>query len=179
MKRYMILSVFFIIAIFVVSSFNTFLLAQEKGGKTILFHIKTSLKHDDSQICVAYNMIWAALEDGLKVNVLIDADATNTYAVGWFGKDDIEGYPLPERLRKSLATQFNLPIEKVPETYGEFLNMLHDRGANFYINSAFLVLAKIEKRLGSVENISAKFFKPISIKEMLKLREDADYYMVY
>ncbi len=34
-------------------------------GKTMLFHLKTSLKHDDAQICVAYNVIWAALAEGL------------------------------------------------------------------------------------------------------------------
>jgi hypothetical protein len=42
-------------------------------------HLKTSLKHDDAQICVAYNAIWAALEEGLEVNVLVDADAYFVY----------------------------------------------------------------------------------------------------
>ena len=146
---------------------------------TILFHLKTGLKHDDAQICVAYNEIWAALEEGLRVQVLVDADAVNTYAIGFFGKDDIEGFKLPERLRKVLSTQFGVPLEEVPVNYGEFLKMLHDKGAEFYINSAFLVLAKIEDRLGTVENISAKFFRPVTLQEMLRLRIQADYYMVY
>lgn len=151
----------------------------EEGGETILFHLKTGLKHDDSQICVAYNMIWEALEEGLKVGVLIDADAVNTFKVGWLGKDAIERYPLPERLRKALAEQFGVPLEKVPERYGPFLEMLHDKGADFYINSAFLVLAKIESATGETENISADFFKPVGLREMLELRRRADYYMVY
>ncbi len=29
------------------------------------------------------------------------------------------------------------------------------------------------------ENISAKFFKPVTLSEMVKLREEAAYYMVY
>ncbi len=147
--------------------------------ESMLIHLKTGLKHDDAQICVAYNIIWAALDKGLKVDVLIDADAINTFKVGWRGKDAIEGYPLPERLRRSLAEQFEVPLKEVPETYGQFLNMLHKRGANFYINTAFLVLAKVEKEMGAVENVSAKFFKPVTIKEMVELRTGADYYMVY
>ena len=150
-----------------------------KEGAVILFHLKTSLDHDDAQICVAYNEIWAALEEGLTVNVLVDADATNTFKVGLFGKDDIQDYKLPERLRKGLATEFEIPLEQVPETYGIFLEMLHKKGATFYINSAFLVLAKIEDQIGTVENISAKFFKPITLREMMRLRTEADYYMVY
>ena len=150
-----------------------------KEAPVILFHLKTSLDHDDSQICVAYNEIWAALEEGLKVNVLVDADATNTFKVGLFGKDDIQDYKLPERLRKGLATQFEIPLDEVPATYGIFLEMLNKKGATFYVNSAFLVLAKIEKQSGTVENISAKFFKPITLREMMRLRIEADYYMVY
>lgn len=148
-------------------------------SKTILFHLKTSLDHDDAQICVAYNEIWAALEEGLKVNVLIDADAVNTYKIGLFGKDDIQKYKLPERLRKTLAAEFGVSLDKIPETYGKYIAMLHKRGAKFYINGAFLVLAKIEDQIGTVENLSAKFFKPINLREMLKLRTRADYYMVY
>ncbi|HBG45687.1 MAG TPA: hypothetical protein DDW94_01695 [Deltaproteobacteria bacterium] len=153
-------------------------LAAEKN-ESILFHLKTSLKHDDAQICVAYNMIWAALESGLEVNVLIDADTANTFKTGWFGRDDIEKFPLPERLRKSLSEQFNVPLKGVPVNYGRFLDMLHQKGARFHINSAFLVLAKIEKEMGKLDNISAKFFKPVTLKEMIELRTGADYYMAY
>jgi hypothetical protein len=54
--------------------------AEEK--ETFLIHLKTSLKKDDAQICVAYNVMWAALEEGRKVQVLVDADAINTYKMG-------------------------------------------------------------------------------------------------
>ena len=146
---------------------------------SILIHLKTGLKHDDAQICVAYNMIWAALDKGLKVDVLIDADAVNTFKIGWRGKNSIEGYPLPERLRKSLAKQFDEPLANVPKNYGHFIGMLKERGADFYINTAFLVLAKIEEEMGTVENISPKFVKPVTLKEMLALRTGADHYMAY
>jgi hypothetical protein len=63
----------------------------DAGNEVFLVHLKTSLKKDDAQICVAYNIMWAALEAGKTVKVLIDADAINTFKVGWKGKDDIEG----------------------------------------------------------------------------------------
>ncbi len=149
-------------------------------GKTMLFHLKTSLKHDDAQICVAYNEIWAALAEGLKVKVLVDADAINTFKIGWRGKDDIEDYKIPENLRQALAEQFTgNKLDDTPKTYGDFLNLLRDKGAEFYVNSSFLVVAKIDDQLGTVENLSAKFFKPIGLKEMFRLRTGADYYMVY
>jgi hypothetical protein len=50
----------------------------EEVKETYLIHLKTSLKKDDAQICVAYNIMWAALEEGFKVKVLVDADAINT-----------------------------------------------------------------------------------------------------
>lgn len=166
--------------------FTATLLALVSSGlyaaqdKTILFHLKTSLKHDDAQICVAYNVIWAALEEGLEVKVLVDADAINTFKLGWRGKDDIEDYKIPENLRRALAKQFtDDKLDAVPKTYGEFLSLLHDKGAEFYVNSSFLVVAKIEDQLGTVKNLSAKFFKPIGVKEMLRLRTNSDYYMVY
>ena len=90
--------------------------AFSAGPETFLVHLKTSLKKDDAQICVAYNVIWAALEEGYTVKVLVDADAINTFKLGWFGKDDIEKYKIPDRLRKALADQFEVSLDKVPRT---------------------------------------------------------------
>lgn len=175
LKKVNILAVMFSLVLLLTVSSSS--MAVEK--ESVLFHLKTGLKHDDAQICVAYNMIWAALDEGLAVNVLVDADAANTFKIGWLGKDAIEAFPLPDRLRVSLSKQFKVKVEDVPETYGEFLDMLHKKGAIFYINSAFLVLAKIETEMGKTENISPGFFKPITLREMLVLRTGADYYMAY
>ena len=176
MKRYgvLVLSLF----IFLGSQLAVPVLSMA-GQETFLVHLKTSLKKDDAQICVAYNIIWAALEEGYRVKVLVDADAINTFKVGWRGRDDIEKFKIPERLRIALAEQFSVALDTVPGTYGEFLNMLHDKGAEFFINSGFLIVSKIgtpEKLLGKV---SAKFFKPVTLKEMVQLRKEADVYMVY
>ncbi|MFQ5456777.1 MAG: hypothetical protein ACE5EA_11375 [Nitrospirota bacterium] len=155
------------------------LISYAAGEKSILFHLKTGLKQDDAQICVAYNEIWAALEEGFDVDVLIDASAVYTYKRGFFGKDSLEDYKLPENMRNLLANQFKISIEDVPKVYGEYLKMLNDKGVIFYINSEMLVTAGIAEDENDLEKISAKFFKPIAMKEIINLRTKADFYMAY
>jgi predicted peroxiredoxin len=147
--------------------------------ETFLVHLKTSLKKDDAQICVAYNVIWAALKKGYEVKVLVDADAINTFKTGWGGKDDIEEYKIPDNLRQELADQFKVPIDSVPKTYGDYLTMLKKEGAEFYINQAFLLVSKIGTRENLLEKVSAKFFKPISLEEMVEMRSQAKHFMAY
>ncbi len=151
----------------------------DAGNEVFLVHLKTSLKKDDAQICVAYNIMWAALETGKTVKVLIDADAINTFKIGWKGKDAIEGYKIPENLRKSLAGQFKVALENVPGTYGDFLVMLKEKGVEFFINTGFLIVSKIGTPDDLLGKVSAKFFKPITLKEMVQLRTEANYYMAY
>ncbi len=151
--------------------------AEEK--ETFLVHLKTSLKKDDAQICVAYNIMWAALEEGFKVKVLVDADAINTYKVGWRDKDDIEDYKIPENLRQAMAKQFNVSLQSVPKTYGKYILMLKDRGVEFYINTGFLIVSKIGTPDDPLKKVSNKFFMPVTLKEMVRMRKEADYYMAY
>ncbi len=167
-------SFFLIVSILLINS-----MANADEQNTLLVHLKSGLKHDAAQICVAYNAIWAALEEGLDVNVLIDADAVKIYKIGWFGKDGIENDKLPESMRQTLARQFNVPLEKVSHMYGEYLTMLRDKGAEFYINEEMLITAGISKGPGDLERISAKSFKPISLPDMIRLRLEADSYLVY
>ena len=111
--------------------------------------------------------------------MLIDADAINTFKIGWNGKDDIESYKIPENLRKALASQFGVSLESVPKTYGALLKMLKERGVEFYINTGFLIVSKIGTPNDLLGKVSAKFFKPVTLKEMVKLRAEAKYYMAY
>ncbi len=143
-------------------------------GDRVLFHIKTALSEDDAQICVAYNMIWAALAEGKQVSVLIDASAVNTYKRGWKGKDDLEGYKLPDKPKQELSRQLDVEKTKVPATYGEYLALLHSRGAKFYINGAMLVVSGISREFGDLSRISADFFEPLTLAQMLQLFQTAD-----
>ena len=124
-------------------------------------------------------MMWAALEEGYIVKVLVDADAINTYKMGWRGKDDIEGYKIPENLRQALSRQFGVSLETVPRTYGDLLLMLKDRGVEFYINTGYLIVSKIGTPDDPLKKVSNKFFKPVTLKEMVRLRKEAKYYMAY
>lgn len=163
----------------VILSIVPFISSAEEIKDVFLVHLKTSLKKDDAQICVAYNVMWAALEEGFKVKVLIDADAVNTYKTGWFGKDDIEAYKIPENLRQELSKQFSVALNAVPKTYGEFLLMLKDRGVEFYINIEMLLVSGIGTPEDPLKKISAKFFKPAALKDIVRMRTEAKYYMVY
>ncbi len=174
MKRFLI-PILFMICFMLTIPVNS----MSSDEEVFLVHLKTSLKRDDAQICVAYNIMWAALEEGKKVKVLVDADAINTYKIGWGGKDDIEKYKIPDNLRTALATQFGVSIENIPNTYGDYLRMLKDRGVEFYINTGFIIVSKIGGADNLLEKISAKFFKPVTLKEMVQLRTEAKYYMVY
>ena len=118
MRKLFILS----IVVFALLSVAQLSRAEEK---TLLVHMKTDLAKDDAQICVAYNVIWAAIEKGYKVNVLIDASAVNTYKKGWRGKNKLEGSKLPENLRKERSRQFQNPLGNITKNYGEYLDLLH------------------------------------------------------
>lgn len=97
----------------------------------------------------------------------------------WFGKDDIEEYKIPDNLRESLAAQFKVNLESVPKTYGQYLQLLKNRGVEFFINTGFLIVSKIGTPDDPLKKISAKLFKPVTLREMVKLRTEAKYYMAY
>ena len=160
--------------------------AAEEGAEPprMFVHLKTSLGHDDAQICVAYNMIWAALRQGMAVDVLVDADGINTFKRGIFSEHDaIETYRIPDSLRRSIARQFAIELADVPETYGGYLQRLARDGAHFYINKAFLIVAGIadspDKDLGRIAPYAAKIFKPVDLQAMLRLRQQADFDFTY
>ncbi len=161
------------------------LTADQDGREGRLFvHLKTSLKHDDAQICVAYNVIWAALKEGMAVDVLVDADAINTFKMGWFSdKDSIEDFRIPENLRSALARQLGMPLAEVPKTYGDYLLRLHQEGARFYVNKGFLIVAGIasdpDADMGKLAGYAKKIFTPVALKQMLELRRQADFDYTY
>jgi hypothetical protein len=157
---------------------------ESSANETLLVHLKTSLQHDDAQICVAYNMIWAALREGMNVDVLIDADGINTFKKKLFSDSDhIKDYAIPLNLRTAMATQFSLSLDDIPVTYGEFLLTLHEKGAKFHINKAFLIVAGIaenpDRDLGKIARYAASVFKPVLLTEMLELRKTASIYFAF
>lgn len=145
----------------------------------LLFHLKTAASSDDSQICVAYNMIWSAAASGRKVSVLVDAGGVMTYSRNWMGRDKFGAYKLPSNLRQLLSDKMKVPLEKVPVTYGEYVRMLHKIGVEFYVNGGMLVVAGIEKEFGQTGHLTVDFFKPVGFAEMTQLFDSAGTYIVY
>jgi len=57
--------------------------------------------------------------------------------------------------------------------------MLKKKGVEFFINTGYLIVSKIGTTQDPLKKISMKFFKPVTLKEMVKLRMEATYYMAY
>ena len=73
----------------------------------------------------------------------------------------------------------NVPPEKVPRVYGEYLTMLKEKGARFFVNEEMLITAGISKGPGDLSRISAKFLNPVTMPKLIRLRGEADFYLVY
>lgn len=63
------------------------------------------------------------------------------------GRDHIEEYKIPDNLRKAMASQFGVDFASVIKTHGEYLKMVKERAVEFYINSGFLIVSKMERRM--------------------------------
>lgn len=112
-------------------------LAPSLKAKNALFHIKTGLDQDDSQICVGFNIIFSAIEAGAKVTILFDAGATLDLTDK---RHNLASTAVPLRLQKVIAAQMNLPLRNMPSNYKEYLELLHQRGAKVYANTAMNVV---------------------------------------
>lgn len=129
--------------------FTLVLLIGPVQAEDVLIHVKTSLAKDDAQICVVPNVAMAALEAGDNVTLLFDASAVTsiTRGWGWFNwgtSTPMDNATAPTRERKSIANQFDVPLEQVPTDYGAYLNFLNDRGVKMYVNRTMLTLYKIK-----------------------------------
>lgn len=150
-------------------------LAATLNGRSMLFHVKTGLDQDDSQICVGFNVVWAALRAGASVTVLIDAGALLD-VIGEQSRLHDTGVPL--RLRKVIAAQLGVPLDEVPADYGAYLEVLHEAGAEVYANTAMLVVT------GDAENVDRglpafPFVEPAPYATVARLLADAETVVVY
>ena len=150
-------------------------LAPESKGKKIVFHMKTGLDQDDSQICVGFNIIFASLEAGADVTVVFDAGAL----LDLTGKrHNLESTGVPLRLKKVIAAQMNLPLEQMPNNYRDYLKLLHQRGATVFANTAMLIVT------GEAEQVQAKiagydFIEPVTYARLAELLTQTDSVIVY
>ncbi len=147
-------------------------LASAVKGKHVLFHFKTGLKQDDSQICVGFNTVFAALEAGADVTVLFDAGATLDL------DSNLASTGVPERLKKVIASQMHLPLDEMPDDYGAYLDLLHKRGARVYANTAMLIVT------GEADKVKQSpprhpYVIPATYADVVRLSAEADTVLVY
>ncbi len=154
-----------------------FMLAPAASAETdehVLFHVKTALSVDDAQICAVPNVAWATVSQGKQVSLLFDASAVTSVTKGfgwrgWFGTKTtaMDRAELPERERKSLAEQFQVPLNSVPRNYGEYLTFLKGKGVKLYYNRTMALLYNIDP-----VTIDSGL-TPLSLKEMTALLTSA------
>lgn len=148
----------------------------ENLPKRFLIHVKTSLDKDDAQICVAPNVALAALRKGDEVTLLFDGSAVTSVKRGSLFSPDktaMDKAELPARERRALAEQFEIPLEKIPHDYGEYLGFLKQKGAKLLINRTMMLLYKIEP-----DEIDSNL-SPISLDELVETIKEADVYIAY
>ncbi len=151
-----------------------------KGDEHVLIHVKTALSVDDAQICAVPNVAWATVSQGKQVTLLFDASAVTSVTKGfgwrgWFGTKTtaMDRAALPERERKSLAEQFQVPLDSVPRNYGEYLTFLKGKGIELYYNRTMALLYNIDP-----ETIDSNL-TPLTLKEMAALLTSADRSIAY
>ncbi len=155
--------------------------AEQPRPEHILIHMKTSLAEDDAQICAVPNVAWAALKAGHQVTILVDASAVTsvTKGYGWLNglirpdSTALDRAVLPERERRSLSEQMDVPLEQIPRDYGEYFEHLRKLGVHIFANRTMMLLYHIDPlRLAPAVN-------PISLQEMIALFQRADRIIVY
>lgn len=116
------------------------------------------------------------MSKGYEVTILFDASGVTALKKGGiFGgdKSPLDKAALPERERKSLAGQLNVPLENVPHDYGEYIRFLKQKGVRLFANRTMMLLYKIDEK--EIEQAVI----PIGLEEMVKLFENADIYVTY
>ncbi|HUE84451.1 MAG TPA: hypothetical protein VMO26_00070 [Vicinamibacterales bacterium] len=150
-------------------------MAPELNGRKVTFHIKTGLDQDDSQICVGFNIILASIEAGADTTVVFDAGALLDLTDK---KHNLESTGVPLRLKKVIAAQTNLPLEQMPNNYREYLELLHQRGAAVYANTAMLIVtgdaAQVAARIAGYD-----FIEPVAYARLARLLAQAESVIVY
>lgn len=149
--------------------------APSVKGKKVLFHIKTGLDQDDSQICVGFNIIFAAIEAGGDVTILFDSGATLDLTEK---RHNLLSTGVPLRLKKVIAAQMNLPLDEMPSNYGEYLALLNKKGAKVYANTAMnVVTGYSDKVLKKYKNYS--YIEPVTYAGIVEHISKADVVISY
>jgi predicted peroxiredoxin len=148
------------------------------SGKRVLVHIKTGFKQDDNQPCVAFDVAYAALKQGAKVEMFFDAAAVVDLKI-WQNKPTSLAYEIPEKLKDILVAEYKTPAKKdFPKTYQYFLRWLYRQGVEVTFNGTMAELTSLSNGIHDVGQLEP-IAKPLSLAEFLQHRARAGIYLVY
>jgi len=166
-----------IIAFAILSFTNNYALSPK--GKTVLVHVISNIKTNDGPPCVAFDMAYANLMMGNKVEILFDADAAwNLKIVDKDKKNDFDRYEIPADLKKLVIEQFKDENINKLKTFGDLLSFMNKRGVKIYVNGTWNVLTSVEKILKGKVQMPA-YVTPLTLKEMAEVFNTANIYMRY
>jgi hypothetical protein len=157
---------------------NSDLPAKPKGSK-VLVHIVTNIKKDDGPPCVAFDIAYANVLAGNRVEILFDSEAAwNLKRTDADGKSDFDRYEVPQDLKRLVATQLEDKDLFGVKDFGGFLELLAKKGAVITVNGTWNVLTSVEKDLKGKTKMPS-VVTPLTLKEMVEHLNAADKYVRY
>ncbi len=171
------ITLFLALLVFFANTKNTDAASPKKN--TVLIHVVSNIKKDDGPPCVAFDIAFAYVKLGYKVQMLFDADAAwNLKLSGKDRKNDFDRYNVPDDLKKLVTQQIKDNNFSKVKNFGEFLEYLSKSGVKIYVNGTWNVLTSAEKTLKGKENMP-DYSIPVDLKEMTELLSSANTYMRY
>ncbi|AFH49661.1 Hypothetical protein IALB_1955 [Ignavibacterium album JCM 16511] len=146
--------------------------------KKVLIHIVSDIKKNDGPPCVAVDVALTNLELGNQVEVLFDADAAWNIKKSDDGKNDYDRYEVPADLKKLVDDQLKSPDVLKLKNFGEFLQLLHKKGAKITINGTWNVLTSVEKDLKGKTKMP-DYVQSLNLKELVTSINNSDVYYRY
>lgn len=174
MKKIIIFSAAILTAALLFSAYTSSPVEKKK----VLIHIVSDIKKNDGPPCVAVDVALANLKLGNNVEVLFDADAAWNIKKSNDGKNDYDRYDVPADLKKLVNDQFNDPDILKLKNFGEFLQMLHKKGAKITINGTWNVLTSVEKEIKGKTKMP-DYVQPLNLKELAASINNSDAYYRY
>lgn len=146
--------------------------------KKVLVHIVSDIKKNDGPPCVAVDIALTNLVLGNNVEVLFDADAAWNLKKSNDGKNDYDRYEVPSDLKKLVNNQLNDPDILKLKNFGEFLQMLHNKGAKISINGTWNVLTSVENDVKGKTKMPG-YVQPLTLKELVSDINNSEIYYRY
>ncbi len=152
--------------------------SHPKGHK-VLIHVVSNIKKDDGPPCVAFDIAYANLVAGNRVELLFDSEAAwNLKRTDADGKNDFDRYEVPADLKQLVIAQLKEKDLQAVKDFGGFLELLSKKGADITVNGTWNVLTSVEKELKGKTKLPS-YVNPLTLKEMVEHMNSAESYYRY